>query len=133
MTRRLSRELALQVLFQQEFAAHQTVQAGLETFRRAFTEPPEVWTYALELLEGVDQNRAAIDGVIQSRSAHWTLKRMALVDLNVMRLATFEMRFSPKPLPPEVAIDEAIEISRKYGTIDSAAFVNGILDQIAKS
>jgi N utilization substance protein B len=133
VTRRLSRELALQVLFQQEFAAHQSVSAGLDTFRRAFTEPEEVWAYARELLEGVDQNKAAIDDAIQARSAHWALRRMALVDLNVMRLATYEMRFAPERLPPGVAIDEAIEISRKYGTIESAAFVNGILDQIAKT
>ena len=133
MTRRLSRELALQVLFQQEFAPHQSVRQGLENFRRAFTEPAEVWDYALKLLEGVELNLAAIDGVIQGRSAHWTLKRMALVDLNVMRLATFEMRFAEPPLPPGVAINEAVDISRKYGTNDSGAFVNGILDQIAKT
>ena len=132
MTRRLSRELALQVLFQQEFAPHQSVRQGLDNFRRAFTEPPEVWSYALELLEGVEVNKQAIDDTIQGRSAHWALKRMALVDLNVMRLSTYEMRFAANRLPPGVAINEAVEISRKYGTNESGAFVNGILDQVAK-
>jgi N utilization substance protein B len=131
-TRRLSRELALQVLFQQEFAPKQTVEAGLENFRRSFSATDEVWDYALELLKGVESNAKAIDEVIQKNSAHWTLKRMALVDLNIMRLATFELKFSGEMVPPAVCIDEAIEISKKYGTVDSSAFVNGILDQIMK-
>lgn len=131
-TRRQSRELALQVLFQQEFSPKQPVATGLQNFRRSFDEPAEVWAYALQLLEGVEQKRGEIDALIQSRSAHWSLKRMALVDLNVMRLATYELRFAQDPVPPAVAINEAIEISRKYGTVDSAAFVNGILDQVVK-
>jgi transcription antitermination protein NusB len=131
-TRRLSRELALQVLFQQEFAPKQTVEAGLQNFRGSFSATDEVWDYALELLRGVESNAKAIDEVIQKNSAHWSLKRMALVDLNIMRLATFELKFSDEKVPPAVCIDEAIEISKKYGTVDSSAFVNGILDQIMK-
>lgn len=131
-TRRLSRELALQVLFQQEFAPQQSVEAGLENFRRSFVATEEVWSYALLLLKGFETHRAAIDAIIQSHSAHWTLKRMALVDLNIMRIAAFELKFAEETIPPAVAIDEAIEISKKYGTEDSAAFVNGILDQIVK-
>ena len=131
-TRRLSRELALQVLFQQEFTSRQSVTAGLDTFKKSFSATQEVWEYALELLEGVEKNKTSIDEVIQKNSAHWTLKRMALVDLNIMRLATFELKFASEQVPPAVAIDEAIEISKKYGTVDSSAFVNGILDQIMK-
>lgn len=131
-TRRLSRELALQVLFQQEFAPQQSVESGLETFRRSFDAAPDVWNYALELLRGVAARHAEIDALIQSLSAHWTLKRMALVDLNIMRLAVFELKFAAEPVPPAVAINEAVEISKKYGTVDSAAFVNGILDQVVK-
>ena len=131
-TRRLSRELALQVLFQQEFATKKGVEAGLETFRSSFEAPPDTWSYALGILKGVEANHAAIDALIQARSAHWTLKRMALVDLNIMRIAVYELKFATESVPPAVAIDEAIEISKKYGTVDSAAFVNGILDQIMK-
>lgn len=131
-TRRLSRELALQVLFQQEFAPQQSVEAGLQNFRRSFDATAEVWSYALELLQGVERHKVEIDGIIQKCSAHWKLKRMALVDLNIMRIATFEVKFAETKTPPAVAIDEAIEISKKYGTVDSAAFVNGILDQIVK-
>ncbi len=131
-TRRLSRELALQVLFQQEFAPQQSVEAGLDTFKRSFDSAPEVWAYALEILKGLEGQKPAVDALIQARSTHWTLKRMALVDLNIMRIAVWELKFAATPIPPAVAIDEAIEISKKYGTVDSAAFVNGILDQIMK-
>ena len=131
-TRRLSRELALQVLFQQEFAPKQKVEDGLETFRKSFAATPEVWSYALELLKGVENHHAEVDELIQKSSAHWKLKRMNLVDLNIIRIATFELKFSSEGVPPAVSINEAIEISKKYGTVDSAAFVNGILDQIMK-
>jgi N utilization substance protein B len=131
-TRRLSRELALQVLFQQEFAPKQSIEAGLDAFRKSFDATPDVWEYALELLKAIEKHHAEIDACIQKCSAHWTLKRMALVDLNIMRIATCELKFAPEAVPSAVAINEAIEISKKYGTVDSAAFVNGILDQVMK-
>ncbi len=131
-TRRLSRELALQVLFQQEFAKKQTIEAGLETFRSSFEAPPEVWDYTLRLLTGIEQQQTEIDTWIEKYSAHWKLKRMALVDLIIMRIATFELKFNDDSVPGPAVINEAIEISKKYGTVDSAAFVNGILDQIMK-
>jgi N utilization substance protein B len=131
-TRRLSRELALQVLFQQEFAPQQTVEDGLQTFRRSFDAETEVWTYALEVLRGIAARHSEIDAEIQKASAHWTLKRMALVDLIIMRIAVYELKHASEIVPPAVAINEAIEISKKYGSVDSAAFVNGILDQIVK-
>lgn len=130
--RRLSRELALQVLFQQEFTPQQTIEMGLETFRNSFDTDSQEWSYAHELLSGVEVHKKAIDALIQKSSAHWSLKRMALVDLILMRMAVFEIKFAENPLPPAVAINEAIEISKKYGTLESAAFVNGILDQIVK-
>ena len=132
ISRRQSRELALQLLFQKEFSEKLSVAQSLELFRQAFAPPPEVQNYAFDLLTGVEQNLAAIDSLIQTHSAHWTLKRMALVDLNIMRLAVFEMKFAAEPLPPAVAINEAVDISKKFGSRDSAAFVNGILDQVVK-
>lgn len=131
-TRRLSRELALQVLFQQEFSRQQPIATGLETFKKSFDALPEVWSYSLDLLNGIEKNQTAIDALIQKSSAHWTLKRMALVDLIIMRIATYELKFGGETVPAAAVINEAIEISKKYGTVDSAAFVNGILDQIMK-
>ena len=86
-SRRLSRELALQVLFQQEFAPQQSVEAGLSAFRSSFDAEPETWAYAQELLKGIETRLRDIDALIGSSSAHWKLKRMALVDLNIMRIA----------------------------------------------
>lgn len=131
-SRRLSRELALQALFQHEFTKLATLKAGLESIRANFEAEGDVWAYAAELLEGIEKHASEIDAQIQKASAHWTLKRMALVDLNIMRVATFELKFTGGAVPHASAINEAIEISKKYGTEDSAAFVNGILDQIVK-
>ena len=130
--RRQSRELVLQVLFQQEFSPKQSIAAGLQTFRASFEAEDGVWDYAVEVLEGIQGHRPAIDQAISRSSAHWTIKRMALVDLNIMRIAVFEIKYAAAPVPTAVAIDEAIEISKKYGSLDSPAFVNGILDQIVK-
>ena len=131
--RRESREIALQVLFQREFAPDIQIEDALNLFRSSFDAEKEVWNYATDLLRGVSTQKTEIDEAIQAASTHWSLKRMALTDLNIMRVATYELLFSPHPPPPLVVIDEAIEISKKYGTTDSASFTNGILDQIRKT
>lgn len=132
-TRRLGRELALQVLFQQEFSPTLSFQEGLDTFRGNFQAPDGVWNYAELLLVGINGNKNHIDDKIQSNSSNWTLERMALVDLNIMRIAVYEICFSNNDIPSKTAINEAVEISKKYGSTDSGAFINGILDQIHKS
>ncbi|MBK8201436.1 MAG: transcription antitermination factor NusB [Bdellovibrionales bacterium] len=128
--RRQSRELALQVLFQQEFAPGLDYHAGLETFRGNFAAPLEVWKYAEHLLAGIQDKREQIDQLISKSADNWSIARMALVDLNLMRIAVFEMAFSTELVPPPVAINEALEITKKYGTNDSAKFINAVLDQI---
>lgn len=131
--RRQARELALQVLFQQEFSPTLPLSQGLNTFRGNFHAPEEVWAYAEVLLKGVDQHKSSIDQLIEQNSAHWKLERIALVDLNIMRVAVFELLHSQGDIPPKTAINEALEISKKYGSTDSSGFVNGILDQIFKN
>ena len=131
--RRQARELALQVLFQLEFAPGQDLTVALNNYRAAFEVEEETWTYALQLLQGIQQKRAKIDETIQAHTAHWRLERLALVDLNLLRIATFELHFGSSEVPPPVAINEAIEIAKKYGTTDSGKFVNGVLDQIRKA
>jgi len=131
--RRQARELALQVMFQLEFAPDQDLTVALNNFRAAFTAEDDVWQYALELLSGLQKQRAKIDQIVQSHTAHWRLERLALVDLNVLRIATYEMHFGGGQTPGPVAINEAIEIAKKYGTTDSGKFVNGVLDQIRKA
>lgn len=130
-SRRLSRELALQVLFQLEFSPAKT-DSEIDAFQKSFEVSPDVWSYAQSIVKGVNSRRSEVDQAIESKSAHWTLKRMALVDLNIMRIAVYEARFAEELVPPAVVINEAVEISKKFGSVDSAPFVNGILDQIVK-
>lgn len=132
-TRRQSRELALQVLFQHEFLPGRDLTDAVGTFRRAFQAPEEVWDYGLHLLEGIQKDRTEIDQMIQSHTAHWRIERLALVDLNLLRMASFELKKPHSEVPPAVVINEAIELAKKYGSSDSGKFVNGVLDQIRKS
>ena len=130
-SRRQSRELALQIVFQQEFTGGKD-PLELENFRSHFNPSADVWDYTLGLIDGVNKHRSTIDSTIQGASAHWALKRMALVDLNIMRVAVFEAKYAAEPLPPPIVLNEAIEIARKFGSVDSPSFVNGILDQVVK-
>jgi N utilization substance protein B len=92
----------------------------------------ETIAYADDLIRGVQQNKPAIDAKIQSSSAHWKMDRMATIDRNILRVAVYEMRMAPEPLKENIVINEAVEIAKKFGTTESASFVNGLLDQIAK-
>jgi N utilization substance protein B len=134
--RRRSRELALQLLFQTEFlpAGFDPAHAR-DMFRRFaadFEVDQETSEYGGALFMGVASRLKEIDGIIQSRSAHWKTSRMGLVDLSVMRIAVFEMKFMEPAIPPSVAINEAVEIAKTYGSTESSSFVNGILDQVAR-
>lgn len=129
--RRQSREFALQILFQTEFASQ--ISTGLLLEVIGADADPETLEYAQVLIDGVNANKEAIDSLIQTSSQHWKLNRMATVDRNILRIATFEMKFSVEPLKSNVVIDEAIEIAKKFGTTESSSFINGVLDQIGKS
>jgi N utilization substance protein B len=128
--RRESRELALQMLYALDANPSVGLRETLQTFREEQTETlSRVREFAELLVQGVQENREDIDAAIKSRSKNWALARMPLVDLNVMRLATFELMFR-NDIPKKVSINEAIEIARKFGDKESPAFVNGILDEI---
>lgn len=131
--RRRSRELALQFLFQNEFDRKTSAMAAVRSFAEHFDVEKTVVEYAGEIVEGITEAAEDIDRVIQANSAHWKINRMSLVDLNVMRIAVYEMKYMRPEVPPNVAINEAIDIAKKYGTTDSGGFVNGILDHVAKS
>jgi len=88
--------------------------------------------YADEIIRGVNAQRSAIDGKIQSASTHWKVERMATIDRNILRVAVYELLFAPIPIKENIVINEAVEIAKKFGTTESASFVNGLLDQVAK-
>lgn len=125
-----SREIALQILFQTEFASQIQYSEFLEVFEQTIDQP--VLDYADMLISGVKANQEKIDSMLGSTSNNWSIKRMALVDRNILRLATYELKLMPEPLKPSIVINEAVELAKKYSTTESASFVNGILDQISK-
>ena len=132
--RRLAREIALQVLFQTEFAPQIPLQQILELYRSVqetgeLATDPGTLQYAQELAEGVNKFKSEIDQNIQGASQHWKLDRMATVDRNILRIAVFEVLFMKDRLTPNIAINEAVEIAKKFSTTESAAFINGLLDQ----
>ena len=91
----------------------------------------EVRRFADELVRGVSKELAAIDALLAQHSTNWKITRMAAVDKNVLRLAAYELMHRPE-IPVKVTINEAVEIAKRYGTAESGAFVNGILDNIAR-
>lgn len=128
--RRPARELALQALFQAEFSAPAPLASFLGLYEEKF--PSDALEYAQGLVEGVLKHKAEIDSLIQANSRHWKIERIALVEKNIIRVGIFEMKYSGEPLKPSIAIDEAVEIAKKYGSTEAGSFVNGILDQISR-
>lgn len=126
-TRREARELALQTLYQLDVTGEEVVGVGAH-----FGGSPEAIAFARELVDGVRAERERIDALIGTASEHWRLPRLSRVDLNLLRMSTFELLSCPD-IPASVTIDEAVEIARRFGSEDSAAFVNGVLDAIATS
>jgi len=119
MRRRRARELILRALFQRDFV-------GEEGELERPTDP-----YVSEVLEGIEAHRPKIDRLIEERAEGWPLERLHSVDRNILRLAIYELLYR-EDIPPEVAINEAVELAKKYGTERSPAFINGILDRILK-
>lgn len=133
--RRCGRELALAVLYQAEFNPVEP-EEGLERVRDAFQDelraPPEAREFARSLVEGVVARREGLDAAIREASHHWRLERMGRVDRVILRLAAFELFHQPET-PARVVLNEAIELAKRYGAEDSRAFVNGVLDNLARS
>jgi N utilization substance protein B len=127
--RRKGRELALQALYQQDVSGE--ISDGALRQLCDHLEPNEaVKVFAMDLVRGAKARRAEIDALIDRVSRNWRLDRLAKVDLSLLRLATFELLGGE--VPANIVINEAIEIARRFGTEDSTAFVNGVLDQIAE-
>jgi len=136
--RRRAREHALQILFSLDLNDGTTLPQVLAHFWRDFaaedgdpSRDPQVVSFAEALVRGTIENQGEIDAVIQRASRNWRLERMARVDRNVLRLATYELRFQPE-VPAKVVINEAIEVAKRFGAAESAAFVNGLLDRISQ-
>jgi len=129
--RRKAREYALQMLFQWDIT-HDAIEQIVATF---FQNQPEESTaivdFARNLVAGTIEHVEEIDRLIQRHAEHWRLDRMAIVDRNLLRLATQEFLYD-SGTPKTVIINEAIEIARRFSTQESPQFINGILDSIKK-
>lgn len=130
-TRRKGRELGLQALYQIEITGDSSA-AAVDLFLRHFEGTPQAKEFARRLVSGVVSQRAAIDRLIEDSAENWKLARLAKVDLVILRMATYELLFCPD-IPTTVSLDEAIEIGKRFGSADSATFINGVLDQVAHS
>jgi N utilization substance protein B len=128
--RREGREVALQLLFNWDLNLHEAPQAkDLDLFWELRDVVPGVRSFATAVLYGVIANQAVIDSKIAKYTANYELKRISAVDRNILRMAIYEMLYAVD-VPPIVAINEAIDIAKKFGTEESGKFVNGVLDRV---
>ncbi len=136
--RRQGREGALRALFFLDLNPDLTVAEALPRFFELWAEGGEVGEapsgeareFCERLVRGTWEHRDDIDALLKHHSQAWRIERMATVDRNVLRLCIYELRFGGE-VPTAVALDEAVELAKRYGSDGSAAFVNGILDRVA--
>ncbi len=129
--RTLAREFALQVLYQTDIT-HDSCDAALNNFWQAHSEEnieEDISKFTDILVKGVTENIEAIDAKIAQYATNWQLKRMAVVDRNILRMGCFELIFRGD-IPFKVSINEAVELAKKYSSLEASKFVNGILDKI---
>jgi N utilization substance protein B len=129
--RRQARELAMQVLFCMDMQNNSSPQM-LAHFCENFCPSKKSHPFFLKLVNGVLETRTEIDALIERFSQNWKIKRMSCVDRNVMRIAVFEMLHCDD-IPPKVSINEAVDIGKKFGSEESGAFINGIMDSIREA
>lgn len=132
MNRRKAREYALQMLFQYEFTGNKKEFIPPDDFRPDKKETKGLKKFADELIKGTLENLDEIDRVIQQAAENWEMKRMAAVDRNILRCAVYELLYR-KDIPPAVTINEALEIAKKFSSLESVPFINGLLDKIASN
>lgn len=131
MKRRRSREYALQILFQLELTGTELSDDLLKEFWKGINnEPDDVKDFTHRIVRETLVNRDKIDEIIIKAAQNWSLERMAVIDRNILRAATYELSCR-EDIPNSVAINEALEIAKKFSTEESASFINGILDKIA--
>ncbi len=129
--RRKGRELALQALYQIEITGDPSVTA-VELFLQHFEGNAKAKEFARRLISGTVSQRAEIDCLIDQAVENWKNERLAKVDFVLLRMAAYELVFCAD-IPTAVTLDEAIEIAKRFGSEDSAGFINGVLDRIAQS
>ena len=135
MSRRHAREAALLTLFQLEFGADEASAENASDLAVGEVEgiKENDLPYAHSLVQGTCAHLAEIDAEIERLAKEWKLHRMAAVDRNLIRMAYYEMRYQEEGIDPPIAINEAVELAKKYGSDDASRYVNGILAAMQKS
>jgi N utilization substance protein B len=128
MTRRSrARQVAFQVLYQDDLNPGVSPMVG-ETLQAERLRTTELLEFSRQLVAGVRRNRPQLDEILERAAANWSLRRMSATDRNVLRLGAYELLHTDTP--ERVAVDEAVELAKRFGSAHSAAFVNGILDRL---
>ncbi len=130
--RSVARECALKILYQMEMTGYTPDKAVDGLWEQEPDHPQDVREFAFKLVDGIYSHLADIDGKLGDYATNWQLNRMAVIDRNVLRMGLYELKFAGVDIPPKVAINEAVELAKKYGDHDSSKFVNGILDKVHK-
>lgn len=123
-----AREIALQLLYEYDTTGEME-QERVESFVEGTSKSDETREYARTLIVGVVEHKEEFDGIFGKLSDHWAVPRMPVVDRNVLRIGAYELLYG-EGVPPKVAINEAVELAKKFGSADSGRFVNAILDRI---
>ena len=136
-TRRSAREAALQFLFQDDFVLKELrpsedLQERFSDFCSLYQVNKKARPYILKLIQGTIDHCEAIDAQIEANAKNWRLSRIAATDRNLIRIAVYEMLYCDD-VPDQVAMNEALEIAKRFGSHDSPAFINGVLDGIKKN
>lgn len=126
-----ARELALKFLYQTDITKEDLFPA-LRDFWQGHRATRPVKEFTTQIVQGTLKNLTQIDSILSKYAQNWQLKRMAVIDRNILRLGCFELLFL-EDIPPKVSINEAVELAKKYGDVESSKFVNGILDKIHKA
>ena len=129
-SRRQSRIIAMQILYQIHLTA-EPIQLVMEKFWQSQDISTELRSFVLQLVEGATSNLETIDAELQATSKNWRLHRMPIVDLSILRIATYEILYIEE-IDAATSINEAVEIAKSYSTPNSPKFINGVLDNIRK-
>lgn len=128
LERRKDRRIALEILYQLEITGNLLNEVLENRLNVAKCRP--ISDFCLRIVKGVDEHRSQIDKIIETYADNWLVERMPILDRNVIRISLFEMLYEPD-IPFSVSINEAVELAKVYGTVDSSKFVNGVLGKIA--
>lgn len=127
-SRREAREFALQILYQMDLSKEEA-EESLKKFWADKSISPEAKKFTEKLVKGTFTRQKDIDPFIRKYTEHWKIERLNAIDRNILRFAIYELLYL-EDIPPAVSINEAIEIAKKYSTVDSGKFINGVLDKI---